>query len=641
MTAAQARLLAVAADPASAGRDVVFRARMGSGKTLAYLVAALELTLRWRSMEASAAAKKSNVTSVVVVVPTRELAAQVHKAARSLFRAHGMDALLLSSDVNIDKAIKAIVYDGRYDLWVVTPGRLLAVLDKEKAALRRLRQVKLVVLDEADKLVDKAGGSHTATALAKLPTAPLQTYAVSATVTRGIGQLLRLGGTMRLGEDPVVVDLVDENESDNRRAADDISQVASKELPIGPAEVARQHAARSEWAGTLASHQTYLICPIHQQLHAVLAVLESIAAAGAAHPSPGTDQPQQPPPSRPLPKAILFLNSWRGVRFAAAALARAAPPGLEIVELHAGLAPPARARATARFRAARGACVLVASDLAARGMHFENVAAVVHLGAPDSVSSYVHRVGRAARNVAAAEAVTEAAAAAAAAAGIGDGETPGPAAPGCRSVLVLAPFETAFVEELRRARVPVREELRVGPAEVAALERRRSPGGGAGGGLEAALRASVRASGLSEADAVDACIAFVRFYDHKRTALRLSTSALLANTSRYAISRLGLPGLPRLPPALARRLRPETAENVAALREVGDRGYYAREDHGRHLRSLKGGGSGEAANARRVVRDSDTMPGPQPVQVARGAGGGGTVSGIVSDEYEDDGWRTG
>lgn len=134
-TAIQAK----AFQPIMAGRDVVGIAQTGTGKTFAYLLPALRL---WRFT-------KSPFPQILIIVPTRELVQQVVEEARKLTEFMSVEVVGVYGGTNI-KTHKAEVEVGT-DLIVGTPGRLVDLL---KDGVLKLKQVKQLVLDEVDEMLD-------------------------------------------------------------------------------------------------------------------------------------------------------------------------------------------------------------------------------------------------------------------------------------------------------------------------------------------------------------------------------------------------------------------------------------------------------------------------------------------------------
>ncbi len=164
---------------AIAGRDILAKSRTGSGKTLAFAVPIVErLSPRGRP-------------SALVLVPTRELAAQVAGEFCGIADAKGLRVAAVYGGVSIAKQVKAA---GRSDILIATPGRLLDLLRRK---MLRLNLVSICVLDEADRMLDMGFLPDVSVILSVLPE-PRQTMLFSATLDGEIGQL-----AARFTKDPV------------------------------------------------------------------------------------------------------------------------------------------------------------------------------------------------------------------------------------------------------------------------------------------------------------------------------------------------------------------------------------------------------------------------------------------------------
>ncbi|WP_143707723.1 DEAD/DEAH box helicase, partial [Xanthomonas phaseoli] len=166
--------------PMLAGRDLIAMAQTGSGKTLAY---ALPL-LHQRCLAPETAPR---VLGALVLVPTRELAAQVDNTLRQL-AAHlprRLKTVVATGGSSINPQLLAL--RGGADIVVATPGHLLDLV--EHNALR-LSQVSTLVLDEADRLLELGFGAELDRILALLP-AQRQSVLVSATFPAAIASLAK------------------------------------------------------------------------------------------------------------------------------------------------------------------------------------------------------------------------------------------------------------------------------------------------------------------------------------------------------------------------------------------------------------------------------------------------------------------
>ena len=202
---------AAALPPALAGRDVLATAATGSGKTGAYAFAALQRI-------DDIARPRPRRPRVLVLVPTRELAAQVAEALRQVERFLNVPAKLvvLVGGLSINPQLMAL--RGGADVIVATPGRLLDVADKNALDLSGLHTL---VLDEADRLLDGGFADELARVLALLPTRR-QSLMFSATFPSAVEALAQ-----RLLHDPVRVDL--------SHAAASVATVAERAIVVDAA----------------------------------------------------------------------------------------------------------------------------------------------------------------------------------------------------------------------------------------------------------------------------------------------------------------------------------------------------------------------------------------------------------------------
>ena len=181
-----------AAIPAAlAGRDLLATAATGSGKTAAFALPVLQ-----RIDDSARAAPRP--TRALVLVPTRELAAQVGESMRAIGRglATPPKVSILVGGVSINPQLMAL--RGGADVVVATPGRLLDVVDKHALDLAALH---CLVLDEADRLLDAGFADELARVLALLPPAR-QNLLFSATFPAAVQAL-----ATQLLHDPLRVDV--------------------------------------------------------------------------------------------------------------------------------------------------------------------------------------------------------------------------------------------------------------------------------------------------------------------------------------------------------------------------------------------------------------------------------------------------
>ena len=302
------------------GRDVWASARTGTGKTAAFLLPILDLIAGRRR------GSPRQIRSLILV-PTRELAAQVVEAVRNFGcrLPEPIKTCLAIGGVSINPQMMAL--RGGADLVVATPGRLLDLV--EQNALR-LSSVEILILDEADRLLSLGFAEELARIVALLPTRR-QNLLFSATFPPAVSALAR-----QTLHDPLEVNL-------------DAGTTPTTVLLV-------QRAIEVD-----AERRTMLLRHLIET-HAWTQVLVFVATKYAAD------------------HVALKLNR----------------AGLKAAALHGELSQGARSGALAEFKAGR-VNVLIATDVAARGLDIVGLAAVVNYDLPRSPVDYVHRIGRTGR----------------------------------------------------------------------------------------------------------------------------------------------------------------------------------------------------------------------------------------------------
>ena len=328
-TAVQAAVL----PPAQQGRDGVAVAPTGSGKTGAFLLPLLQRLLAEPTLQA----ERPRLLRALVLVPTRELAAQIHAQAQQLAETAvpGLKSVLAVGGLSINPQMKAL--RGGAHLLVATPGRLLDLI--EHRALR-LDGVQSLVLDEADRLLDLGFADELGRLLAMLP-AQRQTWLFSATLPEPVQALAR-----QCLRDPQWV----------QPAVPGVGAGDAAQADPSPAPAITQRAIVVDSARRT---------PLLRQLIG----------------------------SQAWPRVLVFVATQYASEHVADKLLRA---GLKAAALHGQLSSGRRTQALADLQAGR-LQVLVATDLAARGLHIDGLAAVVNHDLPRSAVDYTHRIGRTGR----------------------------------------------------------------------------------------------------------------------------------------------------------------------------------------------------------------------------------------------------
>ena len=313
-----------------AGADLIACAETGSGKTCAFVVPMLQRLLREGASDVDPGVQKKS--RVLVLAPTRELAVQIEDEIHGLSYHTTITSAAVYGGVEMggqERALKAGV-----DIIVATPGRLIDHMRQQNADLSA---VELLVLDEADRMMDMGFWPDVRRIIAALPGAR-QTLLFSATMPDDV-----VKSALEIVKDPKYVQV-------GKRSAPATTITHSKH------EVA--HGRKVDW---LIDHLR---------------------------------KPEGP--------VLIFSRTKIGADKLARQLHSA---GIRCVALHADRTMDQRRHAVEGFRGGKYK-VLVATDIAARGLDIDGIHTVINYEVPDSPDTYVHRVGRTGRANEAGHAIT-------------------------------------------------------------------------------------------------------------------------------------------------------------------------------------------------------------------------------------------
>ena len=307
---------AAAIPPMLAGRDMIGRARTGSGKTAAF---GLPLLHRVKDGQLPDAPRPR----ALVLAPTRELALQVTEALRSFARRLPLRIATIYGGAPYPPQIAAL---RTATVVVGTPGRLLDHLDR---GTMDLSGVECVVLDEADEMLRMGFVDDVQTLLGATPEG--RTVALfSATMP------------------PAIRRIADEHLTD------------AAEIQVEAQAMTVHHIS-----------QRWIRVPQRNKLEALIRLLHVIEADAT----------------------LVFVRTKAGCAEVADALAQR---GFSVDALHGDLSQAARERVVKRLRAQR-LDVVIATDVAARGLDVDHITHVINLDLPPDVEVYVHRIGRTGR----------------------------------------------------------------------------------------------------------------------------------------------------------------------------------------------------------------------------------------------------
>jgi len=311
-----------------AGRDVMGRAQTGTGKTAAFALPMLEMLRRHANTSFSPA---RHPVRALILTPTRELAVQVYDSFRTYGRHVPLRYSVVYGGVPIEPQTKELL--AGVEILVATPGRLLDHVGQRTV---NLSQVEILVLDEADRMLDM-GFLPDIRRIVDLLANRKQTLLFSATFSAEIRGLAR-----SLLNDPISVDIEPQTTS-----ADTVNQVV------------------------------YLVDADRKR-----ELLAEIVR------------------KRNLRQVLVFTRTKLMAGRLASQLDR---DGVEAVAIHGDRSQPERERALADFKSG-DVRVLVATDVAARGLDIDALPIVVNYELPHVAHDYVHRIGRTGRAGAAGEA---------------------------------------------------------------------------------------------------------------------------------------------------------------------------------------------------------------------------------------------
>ncbi|MDB5839376.1 MAG: helicase conserved C-terminal domain protein [Herminiimonas sp.] len=312
-----------------AGGDLLAGAQTGTGKTAGFTLPILN-RLAASSNHASAAARPIRA---LILTPTRELAAQVEESVRTYGKYVKLNSAVIFGGVGINPQIKLLKHG--VDILVATPGRLL---DHMQQGTVNLTKVEILVLDEADRMLDMGFIKDIRRVLAALPP-KRQNLLFSATFSDEIKTLA--DGLLNA---PAMIEVARRNST--------VEIIAQK---IHPVDRDRKHPLLAHLIKTNSWHQV-----------------------------------------------LVFTRTKHGANKLVEQLER---DGITALAIHGNKSQTARTRALSEFKDG-SLQVLVATDIAARGIDIDQLPHVVNYDLPNIPEDYVHRIGRTGRAGATGEAVS-------------------------------------------------------------------------------------------------------------------------------------------------------------------------------------------------------------------------------------------
>lgn len=296
------------------GVDVIGHSQTGSGKTAAFGIPAIQ------RVNAS-----NRNTQILVLCPTRELAVQACDEIRKFAKyTHGVKTIPIYGGQPIDRQIKAL--KGGAQIVIGTPGR---VIDHIQRKTLKLKNIQMVVLDEADEMLNMGFREDIEKILQNVPE-ERQTVLFSATMSKGI-----LAITHKYQKTPKLV------------------KIAQKQLTVSSIE------------------QLYYEVPRGKKIETLSRLIEI----------------------NETKRSIVFCNTKRQVDELVSELQMR---GYSVDGLHGDMKQQARSLVMGQFKSGRLE-ILVATDVAARGIDVDDIECVFNFDVPQDEEYYVHRIGRTGR----------------------------------------------------------------------------------------------------------------------------------------------------------------------------------------------------------------------------------------------------
>ncbi|XP_024362565.1 DEAD-box ATP-dependent RNA helicase 3B, chloroplastic [Physcomitrium patens] len=310
-------------EPAMQGRDLIGRAKTGTGKTLAFGIPIINNIIR-ENEENRVARRSGRAPRALVLAPTRELAKQVER--EFMESAPMLSTICVYGGVAISSQQRLLTRG--VDIAVGTPGRIIDLINRGSL---RLQEVRFLVLDEADQMLAVGFEEDVEQILEQMPN-QRQSMLFSATMPTWVKKLSR-----KYLHDALTIDLVGESDE---KLADRI--------------------------------KLYAVATVPQAKRSILNDLIAVYGKGG--------------------KTIVFTQTKRDADDVATAMART----LGCEALHGDISQSQREKTLNAFREGNFS-VLVATDVAARGLDIPNVDLVIHYEIPNDPETFVHRSGRTGR----------------------------------------------------------------------------------------------------------------------------------------------------------------------------------------------------------------------------------------------------
>lgn len=364
------------------GADCIVRSKTGTGKTLAFGIPLIEKLI---NLQNDSKYVKGTSPSILILEPTRELVVQVAQELSSICRIHGLKVTTIYGGVSTEQQVNAL--QAGVDIVVATPGRALDHITRKSLDLSTISHV---VLDEGDTMLEMGFQKHVEVILANV---------------KYPGELARQAAEKSLKDD-------DENNDDDE---DDMeSSVSFDANSIISSKTSKNRQGQVQmllFSATVAGW----ICKLTDKHMTNPIFLDSVKQGETRLPKTITHYSMQFPETGPAAKsrmkatvlcvqdAVLHHSGggqvivFTDTKLEADGLLKSpALEGFRPQTLHGGMTQRARQSTIRQFKEGK-IDLLLATDIASRGIDVDGVDLVIHSQPPDNLDSYVHRSGRTGR----------------------------------------------------------------------------------------------------------------------------------------------------------------------------------------------------------------------------------------------------
>ncbi|KAJ6850943.1 DEAD-box ATP-dependent RNA helicase 31-like [Iris pallida] len=315
------------------GKDVLAKAKTGTGKTVAFLLPAIEAISKLSHADHD---RKCSPIHALIICPTRELASQAAAVATTLTKYHAsIGVQVVTGGTNMNSEQKRIKFKP-CQILVATPGRLIDHIENTSGFCSQLTDMKIVVLDEADRLLDMGFRKDIEKIIAVVPK-QRQTLLFSATVSNEVRQMTHIA----MNKNHEFINTVE----------------------VGTEETHSQ------------VRQMHLSADLDMQFPVLYSILKEHISEDAEY------------------KIILFCTTAMVTKLVSDLLSKLR---CNVREIHSRKSQSHRTRVSEDFRKSKG-LILVTSDVSARGVDYPDVTLVIQLGVPADREQYIHRLGRTGR----------------------------------------------------------------------------------------------------------------------------------------------------------------------------------------------------------------------------------------------------